>query len=78
MSSNVCEICGAAPATEEGFWDLCSYCDQLYLALVGWLRYHPNLSANDIQGFKEMLRREIRKGATKNEILATLNSIVQR
>ena len=78
MSDNVCEICGAASATEEGFWDLCLYRDQLYLDFVGWLRYHPHFNANDIQAFKQLIRREIRKGATKSEIFATLNSIVQR
>jgi hypothetical protein len=45
----VCEICGRVPPTEEGFWDLCSECHQVYISFLGWLRHNPDLNVNDIQ-----------------------------
>lgn len=77
MPGNVCKFCGIATATDAGFWNLCSDCYQFHIAFLDWLRHYPNLNVNDIQGLKGSIENEIRKGATKNEILATLVSIVQ-
>lgn len=78
MSDNVCEICGKTSATEDGFWNLCPSCHQLYIDFLSWLRHYPNLNANDIKVLKELIGKKLREDSKREEIFATLSSIVQK
>jgi len=76
MPDKICEICTKKPPTEQGFWDLCAECHQLYIAFLGWVRRNPDLTMDDIQKIKGLISEELRKG-NKVENFTTLMRDVQ-